>query len=148
MVNTREEGWKEVRAARFSHAGGEFATAAWETSEKFVPRMVQMARLLPPVNPGTLMFASDLAEWITRGVRGHLKEWVHMADRWHGRQHITPVAEALYGKGDSGVLGKRADACGGDGDCQEHSQHQHPGQHQQTRAGVPPGGQAKQNDYY
>jgi hypothetical protein len=100
MVNTREEGWKEVRAARFSHAGGEFATAAWERSEKFVPRMVQMARMLTPVNPGTLMFASDLAEWITRGVSGHLKEWLHMADRWHVRQHITPVAEALYGKGD------------------------------------------------
>jgi hypothetical protein len=100
MVNTREEGWKEVRAARFTHAGGEFATAAWETSEKFVPRMVQMARMLTPVNPGRLMFASDLAEWITRGVGQHLPGWMHMADRWHVRQHITPVAEELYGKGD------------------------------------------------
>ena len=100
MVNTREEGWKEVRAARFSHAGGEFATAAWETSGKFVPRMAQMARMLTPVNHGTLMFASDLAEWITRGVGQHLPGWIHMADRWHVRQHITPVAEELYGKGD------------------------------------------------
>lgn len=100
MVNTREEGWKEVRAARFSHAGGEFATAAWETSEKFVPRMVQMARMLTPENPGTLMFASDLAEWITRGVGQQLPGWIHMADRWHVRQHITPAAEELYGKGD------------------------------------------------
>jgi hypothetical protein len=100
MVNTREEGWKEVRAARFSHAGGEFAIAARETSEQFVPRVVQMARMLTPANPGKLMFASDLAEWITRGVSEHLKQWLHIADRWHVRQHIAPVAEALYGKGD------------------------------------------------
>lgn len=100
MVNTREKGWKEVRAARFSHAGGELATAAWETSEQFVPRMVQMARMLAPVNHGTLMFASDLAEWITRGVSQHLPGWMHMADRWHVRQHITPVADDLYGRGD------------------------------------------------
>jgi hypothetical protein len=100
MVNTREEGWKEVRAARFSHAGGEFATAAWETSERFVPRMAQMAQGLTPENHGTLMFASDLAEWITRGVGQHLPGWLHMADRWHVRQHLTPVAQALYGQGD------------------------------------------------
>jgi len=100
MANTREEGWKEVRAARFSHAAGEFATAAWETSERFVPRVAQMARMLTPAKPGALMFASDLAEWIKRGVSQHLPDWTHMADRWHVRQHVTPVAEALYGKGD------------------------------------------------
>jgi hypothetical protein len=99
MVNTREQGWKELKAARFSHGGGEFATAAWESSSQFVPRMVRMARGLTPANPGTRMFASDLAEWITRGVGEQLEGWVHMADRWHVRQHIAPVAEAVYGKG-------------------------------------------------
>jgi hypothetical protein len=100
MVNTRERGWKEVRAARFRHEGGEFALAAREPAERFVPKMVQMARSLTPENPGTRTFTSDLAEWITRGVSRHLPQWTHIADRWHAAQHITPVAEAVYGQGD------------------------------------------------
>lgn len=99
MVNTREEGWKEVKAARFSHANGEFAVAAREPAEQFVPRLAALAEQLKPAQAGKLMFASDLAEWITRGVRRHLPEWIHMADRWHVRQHIAQVAEELYGPG-------------------------------------------------
>jgi hypothetical protein len=100
MVRTRELGWKEVRAARFSHGGGEFALAAREPAERFVPKMVQMARDLTPEHPGPLTFTSDLAEWISRAVSRHLPGWRHIADRWHVRQHITPVAEALYGQED------------------------------------------------
>ena len=102
MVNVRDQGWKEVRAARFRHAGGEFALAAKEPAERFVPRMAAMARSLTPPHPGPLAFSSDCAEWIIRGVEAFLPGWTHMADPWHARQHITPVAEALYGKADQG----------------------------------------------
>jgi hypothetical protein len=102
MVNVRDQGWKEVRAARFRHAGGEFALAAKEPAERFVPRMAQVARSLVPPHPGPLAFSSDCAEWIIRGVSALLPGWTHMADPWHARQHITPVAEALYGKADQG----------------------------------------------
>jgi hypothetical protein len=104
MVNTRENGWSEYKAARFSHAGGEFATAAREPGVTFMQRVGQMARLLTPANHGTLMFASDLAEWITRGAKSQLPDWLHMADRWHAGQHITPVAELLYQKGEKDGL--------------------------------------------
>jgi hypothetical protein len=97
MVNVRSQGWKEVRAARFRHAGGQYALAAKEPAERFVPRMAEMARSLTPPHPGPRAFSSDCAEWIIRGVQAFLPGWTHMADPWHARQHITPVAEALYG---------------------------------------------------
>ena len=43
-MNTREDKWREVKAARFSHAGGEYALATLEAVEGFVPKMVALAR--------------------------------------------------------------------------------------------------------
>ena len=94
MVNTREDKWREVKAARFSHGKGEYAIASMESSEHFVPRMAALARALE--SEGTMAFVSDCAEWITKGVGKELPRWKHIADYWHATQHITPVAEELY----------------------------------------------------
>jgi len=94
MVNTREEKWREVKAASFSHGAGEYAMASLESSEHFVPRMAALARALE--GEGRKVFVSDCAEWITKGAESRLPGWKHIADYWHATQHITPVAEELY----------------------------------------------------
>jgi hypothetical protein len=98
MVNTREDRWREVKAARFSCAGGEYALATLEAVDGFVPRMVALANALTPARPGALAFTSDCAEWITKAVGEHLPGWTHIADYWHACQHISGPAEALYGQ--------------------------------------------------
>lgn len=99
MVNTREDKWREVKAARFSHAGGEYATATLESVEGFVPKMTSLAKALTPSNPGKLAFTSDCAEWITKAVGEQLPQWTHIADYWHACQHISAPAELLYEPG-------------------------------------------------
>lgn len=96
MVNTREDQWREVKAARFRHGGGEYALATLESAEAFVPKMATLAKALE--GEGKPVFVSDCAEWITRAVAGHLPGWRHVADYWHATQHLTPVAELLYGQ--------------------------------------------------
>ena len=96
MVNTREDRWREVKAARFGHAGGEYALASLDTAEAFVPKMAALAHALE--GSGKKVFVSDCAEWITKGVERELPDWKHVADYWHATQHITPVAELLYGQ--------------------------------------------------
>lgn len=94
MVNTREDRWREVKAARFRHDGGEYALATLEGVEGFVPKLTRLAKALE--GAGKPVFVSDCAEWITRAVAAHLPGWKHVADYWHATQHLTPVAEALY----------------------------------------------------
>jgi hypothetical protein len=97
MVNTREDHWREVKAARFGHAGGEYALATLEAVDAFVPKMVSLANALSPEKRGPLAFTSDCAEWITKAVHEQLPQWTHIADYWHACQHISGPAEVLYG---------------------------------------------------
>lgn len=99
MVNTREDRWREVKAARFRHMGGEYALATLEGVQEFVPKMVQLAKALTPEKAGPLAFTSDCAEWITHAVAAHLPGWTHIADYWHACQHISKPAEVLYEPG-------------------------------------------------
>lgn len=99
MVNTREDKWREVKAARFSHAGGEYAMATLEAVDGFVPKMVALAKALTPESPGALAFTSDCAEWITKAVGEHLPEWTHIADYWHACQHIGGCSEEIHEEG-------------------------------------------------
>jgi hypothetical protein len=99
MVNTREDKWREVKAARFRHAGGEYALATLEPVEGFVPKMVALAQALTPARPGKLAFTSDCAEWITRAVGQHLPGWTHIADYWHACQHIGGCSEEIHEEG-------------------------------------------------
>jgi hypothetical protein len=96
MVNTREDRWREVKAARFRCGEREYALATLEAVEGFVPKMAALAKALE--GAGQKVFVSDCAEWISRAVAGHLPGWKHVADYWHATQHIAPVAELLYGQ--------------------------------------------------
>jgi len=98
MVNTREEKWREVKAARFRHKRGDVATAMLDSSDYFLPQMAALAKSLVPGNPGPLAITSDCAEWITKGVAKHLPGWRHIADYWHVCQHIHKTGECLYGE--------------------------------------------------
>lgn len=97
-VNTRETGWREIKAFRFEHAGGRYGGAYLERVEPFIPRMVEAAGRLQPDHAGRLTFLSDSAIWIIDAVREHLPDWLHIADYWHACQHLFPPGEALYGK--------------------------------------------------
>jgi hypothetical protein len=100
MVNTREDHWREVKAARFRHSKGDVAMATLDSAEYFLPQMAAMARSLLPERPGPLAITSDCAEWITKGVHEHLPGWKHIADYWHVCQHIHKTGECLYGEHD------------------------------------------------
>ena len=99
-VNTRETGWREIKAFRFEHAGGRYGGAYLERVAEFVPQMVRATDRLKAGQAGRRLFLSDMAEWITDAVARDLPGWNHIADYWHACQHLFPPGEALYGKDD------------------------------------------------
>jgi hypothetical protein len=99
-VNTRETGWREVKAFRFEHAGGRYGGAYLERVAQFSPQMVKATERLQAGQAGHRLFLSDMAQWIIDTVARDLPDWVHIADYWHACQHIFPPGETLYGKDD------------------------------------------------
>jgi hypothetical protein len=97
-VNTRETGWREIKAFRFEHTGGCYGGAYLEHVAQFVPQMVMASERLKADQAGRRLFLSDMAVWITDAVARDLPGWNHIADYWHACQHLFPPGEALYGK--------------------------------------------------
>jgi uncharacterized protein YhjY with autotransporter beta-barrel domain len=98
MVNTREDGWRELKALRFEHAHGVHASAALQKVGPFTEQLRQAADSLGQHQAGRCIFVSDCAEWIDRAVGQHLPRFQHVADYFHASQHIHGTAEALYGR--------------------------------------------------
>jgi hypothetical protein len=99
-VNTRETGWRELKAFRFEHAGGRYGGAYLERVAQFVPQMVTATHRLKAGQAGRRIFLSDMADWITGAVARDLSDWHHIADYWHACQHFFLPGETLYGKDD------------------------------------------------
>jgi hypothetical protein len=49
---------------------------------------------------GELVFLGDGAEWIWKLVQEHYPEAVQIVDWFHAAEHITPLAQAVFGAGD------------------------------------------------
>lgn len=101
MVNTREEGWREMRAYRFDDDRGRRCSgAALEDAATFIPRLRQVALDQQADQVRSFVFVSDAAEWIRQGVAEHLPEASeHVVDIYHAYQHIREAARQIHGEG-------------------------------------------------
>lgn len=100
-VNTREDGWRELRAWRFDDDLDRRASgAALEPAEAFVPRLRQEALAQHADRVQRFVFVSDAAVWIEQAVDEFLPEAeAHVIDIYHARQHIHEAARAIHGEG-------------------------------------------------
>jgi hypothetical protein len=99
MVNTREGGWRELKAYRFEHSGGRHGLAALETAEAFLPRIRKAATAMKAWQAGRLFWVSDAAEWIDKGIELQLPMAKRIVDLWHARQHIYDAGRKIFGEG-------------------------------------------------
>jgi hypothetical protein len=101
MVNTRQEGWRELRAWRFDDDAGRRASgAALENAAAFCSRLRQEALAQHADQVKQFVFVSDAADWIKQAVAEHLPEVrQHVVDIYHAYQHVHDAAKLLYGEG-------------------------------------------------
>lgn len=101
MVNTREDGWRELRAWRFDdHLGRRDSGAAMEDAATFTPRLRKRALDQYADQVRCFAFVSDAALWIKQAVAEHLPEvGQHVVDIYHAYQHIHQAAREIYGEG-------------------------------------------------
>lgn len=101
MVNTREDGWRELRAYRFDDdRGRRLSGATLERAAEFVPRLRKLALSQHADRVKRFTFVSDAAEWIAQAVDEFLPEASdHVIDIYHAYQHIHEAARAIHGEG-------------------------------------------------
>jgi hypothetical protein len=98
LVHTRESGWREVKAYLFEHAEGRLGGAHLEPAEVFTPRLRRAALALRAGRARRILFVSDAAEWIEKGVRVQLPMAKRIVDLWHACQHVHAAGRDLYPK--------------------------------------------------
>jgi hypothetical protein len=99
MINTRQDGWRELKAYSFEHSDGVYGGAYLERSKQFVPRLRQVAVSMGASHAKNIFFVSDAAEWIDKGVSVQLPTAVRIVDIWHAYQHIHEAASKIHGEG-------------------------------------------------
>lgn len=99
MVNTRQEGWKELKGYLWKHEQGVLGRAYLESVEDFGPRLRQSALALGVGQAGRAIFVSDAAEWIDRAVAVQLPMAKRIVDIWHAYQHVHEAARKIHGEG-------------------------------------------------
>lgn len=99
-VNTREDGWRELKAYRFEHGEGKaqvrLADAALEKTGAFFPRVRAGAAALGAGDAGRLFFVADAAAWIDEGLRINLPTATRIIDIYHAYQHIHTAAQGMF----------------------------------------------------
>jgi len=96
MVNTRQSGWKELKAYQFRHGTNKHGRAYLEPSSKFVPRLRRGAIAIGAGGAKRIFWVSDAAEWIDKGVAEQLPMAIRIIDIWHAREHIHESSRGIY----------------------------------------------------
>ena len=96
MVNTRQSGWKELKAYQFRHGTNKHGRAYLEPSSRFVPRLRQAAIALRAGEAERMFWVSDAAEWIDKGVQQQLPMAIRIIDIWHAWEHIHEASRGIY----------------------------------------------------
>jgi len=96
MVNTRQDGWRELKAYQFRHGSHKHGRAYLEPSGCFVPRLRKAAMALKVDRAEQVVWVADAADWIDKGVRIQLPMAVRIIDIWHARQHVHEAAMQIY----------------------------------------------------
>jgi len=96
MVNTRQSGWKELKAYQFRYGTNKHGRAYLEPSNKFVPRLRQAAIAIQAGEAQRMFWVSDAAEWIDKGVAEQLPMATRIIDIWHAKEHIHDASREVY----------------------------------------------------
>jgi len=96
MVNTRQTGWRELKAYQFCCDSNKHGRAYLESSNCFIPRLRKAAIALKAGNAGRIFWVSDAAEWIDKGVQKQLPMAIRIIDIWHAWQHIYEASKGVY----------------------------------------------------
>ena len=99
MVNTRQDGWRELKALQFRHDKGSYGQAHLENSRRFARRLRKAAFHMGAGRSGRFAFVSDAAGWIEKSVRQQLPQAVHIIDIWHACEHIWCAGNSIHGEG-------------------------------------------------
>lgn len=96
MVNTTQQGWKELKAYQFRHGDHRHGRAYLESSEQFMPRVRQAAVALKAGRAERLFWVSDAAEWIDKGIEKQLPTAKRIIDIWHAWQHVHEASRGIH----------------------------------------------------
>lgn len=99
MINTRQDGWRELKALQFRHDNGRYCRAFLENSKNFGRRLREAALRMGVAGAGRFSFVSDAAGWIEKSVRQQLPWAVHTVDIWHACEHIWWAGNCIHGEG-------------------------------------------------
>ncbi len=119
-VNTREEGWKDLKIAKISkrEAGAPMSPDQWKTqrlpavtialafatiatAKDFRKSWRPRLRLLGVTSLASVHALADGASWIWKAVQRSLTGCVQTLDFFHACEHISKCAERLFGEGTS-----------------------------------------------
>ncbi len=96
MVNTVQDGWKELKAYKFWYSGHKHGRAYLESSDRFTPRLRRAAAAMNAGDAGNLLWVSDAAKWIDKGVSLQLPMAICIIDIWHAWEHVHEASRGVY----------------------------------------------------
>ncbi len=96
MVNTTQQGWKELKAYQFRHGRHKHGRAYLESCDRFVPRLRRAAVAMKAGKAEHLFWVSDAAEWIDKGVSKQLPMAIRIIDIWHAWEHVHEASRGVY----------------------------------------------------
>jgi len=99
MVNTRRDGWRELKAFRFDHGRQIQAGALLIDSERFSRHVRGVAKRIGASRAADFFFVTDAAAWIKKLTSMYLPGSTHIIDIWHAWQHIWAAGNCIHGEG-------------------------------------------------
>jgi hypothetical protein len=99
MVNTRRDGWRELKAFRFDYGQQTQAGALLVDSERFSRHVRGVAKRLGASRAADFFFVTDAAAWIKKLASMYLPGSTHIIDVWHAWQHIWAAGNCIHGEG-------------------------------------------------
>jgi len=99
MVNTRQTGWRELKAYQFQYGQQKHGRAYLEPSDQFLPRIRQAALAMHAARAPHVFWVADAAEWIEKGVAVQWPDAVQIVDLWHAWQHVHEASRKIFGEG-------------------------------------------------
>lgn len=99
MVNTRRDGWRELKAFRFDYGQQTQAGALLVDSERFSRYVRGVAKRIGVSRVEDFFFVTDAAGWIKKLASTYLPGSTHIIDVWHAWGHIWAAGNCIHGEG-------------------------------------------------
>jgi len=98
-VNTRQDGWRELKAYQYRYAEFRYGKAFLTNSVVFGRELRRGAIDINASSCQRLFFLSDAASWIDKIVSVQLPMAIHIIDIWHAYEHIWEAGRKIHGEG-------------------------------------------------